>query len=114
MTGVMPVLGSRAKSSAMICAVPRRNAYGEEIMRPTRTGISQSRRPSWARMMVLTGSGRPGVAFQCPSDARGARSRSRRPSTYRWARGVAGRRSEANASASAAERTTVPICAEPR
>ena len=75
MTGRMPVDGSAAKSAAMIAAVPRRNAYGEATIRPTRTGTSRSSRPVCASSTCSTGSRRPGGGVQSPSVERGTRLR---------------------------------------
>ena len=101
----MPVAGSPAKSSAMIAAAPRRKANGVADIRPMRTGISRSTRPWFVASTRSTGSVRSAGAFHRPRDDRGARCRSRRPSAYRSARGVDGRRRDANAPASVASRT---------
>ena len=80
MTGVMPVAGSGATSSAITIAVPRRKPYGEAIIRPTRIGISQSEPPLVRLSMIsATGSGRPAGGDQSPSDDRGTRLRSALP-----------------------------------
>ncbi len=79
MTGVMPVAGSRATSSAITMAVPRRKPYGVAVIRPTRSGMSQSSRPSCDSMISWTGSGRPTGGCQSPSADRGTRLRSARP-----------------------------------
>jgi hypothetical protein len=86
MTGMMPVAGRCATSSAITTAVPRRNPYGDAIIRPTRTGTSRPTRPSCESMICCTGSGRPTGGAQSPSDLRGTRSRSRLPNAYRSAR----------------------------
>jgi len=95
MTGVMPVAGSRAKSSAMTLAEPRRNAYGEEIIRPIRIGTSHSCRPAFLVDDVLD---RVGSAvrrfFQKAMSVRCERSRSDRPSSYRSLRGRLSRRND--------------------
>ena len=57
----------------MTTADPRRNPYGEAAMRPTRSGISDSSRPSWLSMICATGS--RSVGDQSPSDERGTVSR---------------------------------------
>ena len=71
--------GSRAKSSAMIDAAPRRKANGEEAMRPMRTGISLPIRPSFVAITWCTGSIRSSGGSHVPSDERFARCRSARP-----------------------------------
>ena len=75
----MPVAGRWATSSAITMAVPRRNPYGEATIRPTRTGISRSTRPSCDSMTRVIGSGRPTGGSQSPSDERGTALRSPRP-----------------------------------
>ena len=55
----MPVAGRCATSSAITTAVPRRNPYGDAIIRPTRIGTSRPTRPSCESMICCTGSGRP-------------------------------------------------------
>ena len=110
MTGVMPVAGSAAKSSAMMFAEPRRNAYGEAIIRPIRTGISHGL-PALVLVDDLldrVGAGRP-AASRTPCPTRWARSRSDRPSSYRSARGRAGRRSEAKPVVRAGVEHDVPV-----
>ncbi len=79
-TGVMPVAGSLAKSPAMIAAVPRRNAYGEAIIRPIRTGMSHASRSSCAAITWSTGSTRSSAGRHAPRDERGTVRRSARPS----------------------------------
>jgi hypothetical protein len=106
MTGVMPVAGNRATSSAITIAAPRMNPYGEAAIRPTRTGISQSSRPRCDSMISRTGSGRSTGAVQSPSALRGTCCRSSLPIWYRSRRDVDRRRSEVNASLSAEARTT--------
>jgi hypothetical protein len=91
----MPVFGRAAKSSAMMFAEPRRNAYGDAAIRPTRIGISHDTRPSWASMICCTGSARSCGGDQKASSERCDRSRRDRPNRYRSARGGAGRRRDA-------------------
>ena len=94
MTGVMPVAGRCATSSAITIAVPRRNPYGEATIRPTRIGISQSSRPSCDSSTISTGSGRLTGGVHSPSEDRGTLVRSARPNLYRSARDVGRRRRE--------------------
>ena len=79
MTGVMPVAGRCATSSAITTAVPRRKPYGEATIRPTRIGISQSSLPSCECMICSTGSGRFAGACQSPIELRGTCWRRLRP-----------------------------------
>jgi hypothetical protein len=74
-TGVIPVDGSRATSSAITTAVPRRKPYGEAIMRPTRMGISRSSLPWWLIMISWMGSGRSDGGVQSASERRSTRLR---------------------------------------
>ena len=90
----------------MTTAVPRRNPYGEAVIRPTLVGINRSTRPSWDSMIWWTTSGRPTGARQLPRLDRGTSWRSRRPSAYRCARGVDRRRSEVYESPSSLGYTT--------
>jgi hypothetical protein len=71
--------GSLATSSAITMAVPRRNPYGLAVIRPTRSGISQSSLPSCDSMISWTGSGRPTGGAQSPNDDRDTFCRSSRP-----------------------------------
>ena len=75
----MPVAGNPETSAAITIAVPRRNPYGEVTIRATRTGISQSSRPSWDSMINSIGSGRPAGGVQTPRDLRGTCRRRARP-----------------------------------
>src|SRR6266540_5391350 len=86
MTAVTPVAGRREKSSAMMAALPRRKAYGEAHILPTRTGISRSTRPRWLSTTMSTGSGRPARTRQRPSALRGTFLRMARPAARRSAR----------------------------
>jgi hypothetical protein len=110
-TGVMPVDGNRATSSAMTIAAPRMKPYGEAAIRPTRTGISQSSRPRCDSVISRTGSGRLAGAAHSPSARRGTCCRSSLPIRYRSRRAVGRWRTDVNAALSAAARTTWP-CAE--
>ena len=83
MTGSTPVRGRWAKSSAIRAAEPRRNAYGEAIIRPTRTGTSRCSRPSWASSIRSSGSGRSSAGRQRPRAPRLTRSRRDRPALRR-------------------------------
>ena len=91
---MMPVAGSRATSSAITTAVPRRKLYGEVTIRATRTGIRSRTRPRWDWMISFTGSGRSAGAFQRPRALRGTWRRSALPIAYRSSREVGRRRRE--------------------
>src|SRR5215218_1175561 len=83
MTGSTPVRGRGAKSSAISAAEPRRKAYGEAIIRPTRTGTSRWSRPSWASSIRSSGSGRSSAGRQRPSSPRLTCLRRARPASMR-------------------------------